>query len=98
MKSVIVGLSLICLVSVADGARREKYGWGTGSNPNFEQVDGYTRRDGTYVEPYYRTQRNNTLNDNYGTNENYNPWNGRRGSGPTDFDNYGDFGTQRRRR
>jgi hypothetical protein len=29
-------------------------------------VDGYTRRDGTYVQPHIRTSPNGTCWDNYG--------------------------------
>lgn len=30
-----------------------------------EVVNGYVKQDGTYVQPYFRTQANNTKTDNY---------------------------------
>ncbi len=44
------------------------------------QVDGYTRRDGTYVQPHYRSAPNDTLSDNYSTRGNRNPFTGERGT------------------
>jgi hypothetical protein len=43
-------------------------------------VDGYTRRDGTYVQPYYRTAPDNTINNNWSTYPNVNPYTGRLGT------------------
>lgn len=43
-------------------------------------VKGYTRKDGTYVQPHYRTSPNNTKLDNYSTKGNYNPYTGKRGT------------------
>lgn len=42
-------------------------------------VRGYTRQDGTYVEPYYRTDANSTKYDNYSTKGNTNPYTGQEG-------------------
>ena len=41
--------------------------YGTGSNPNSHNVDGYTRNNGTYVAPHQQTNPNNAQLDNYGT-------------------------------
>jgi hypothetical protein len=49
-------------------------------------VNGYTRSDGTYVDGYYRTERNDTYNDNYSTRGNYNPYTGDPGYKPRDED------------
>lgn len=43
-------------------------------------VNGYTRRDGTYVEGYYRSDPNNTVTDNYSYKGNTNPYTGETGS------------------
>lgn len=43
-------------------------------------VRGYTRSDGTYVQPHYRTAPNNSLYDNYSTQGNVNPYTGQRGT------------------
>ena len=40
------------------------------------QVDGYFRKDGTYVQPHYRSSPNNTTLDNYSTRGNVNPYTG----------------------
>ena len=42
-------------------------------------VSGYTRRDGTYVQPYYRTSPNSSQYDNYSTKGNVNPYTGQEG-------------------
>lgn len=42
-------------------------------------VNGYTRRDGTYVQGHYRSDANSTYNDNYSTRGNYNPYTGEPG-------------------
>lgn len=42
-------------------------------------VNGYTKQNGTYVEPYYRTAPNNTPTDNYSYKGNTNPYNGKEG-------------------
>lgn len=44
-----------------------------------ESVNGYFKRNGTYVQPYIRSPRNNTILDNYSTRGNTNPYTGRRG-------------------
>jgi hypothetical protein len=43
-------------------------------------VRGYTRSDGTYVAPYYRTAPDNTINNNYSTYPNVNPYTGQQGT------------------
>lgn len=44
------------------------------------QVNGYTKRDGTYVEPHHRSTQNNTQYDNYGSKGNTNPYTGQQGT------------------
>lgn len=43
-------------------------------------VNGYYRKNGTYVQPHYRSRANYTKFDNYSTRGNYNPYTGQRGS------------------
>lgn len=43
-------------------------------------VNGYYRSNGTYVQPHYRTDPNNTRLDNYSTKGNYNPYTGKYGT------------------
>ena len=44
------------------------------------RVQGYTRRDGTYVQPYTRSSPNRSYNDNWSVRPNVNPYTGRRGT------------------
>jgi hypothetical protein len=43
-------------------------------------INGYVRRDGTYVEGHYRQERNSTNLDNYSTQGNVNPYSGEQGT------------------
>ena len=47
---------------------------------NSTYVSGYTNRNGTYVQGYYRTTPNTTRNDNYSTIGNVNPYSGSYGT------------------
>jgi hypothetical protein len=40
------------------------------------RVKGYTKSDGTYVAPHYRSSPNSTTSDNYSTVGNVNPYTG----------------------
>ena len=42
-------------------------------------LNGYVRKDGTVVPGYYRTAPNSTLNDNFSTKGNTNPYNQKKG-------------------
>jgi hypothetical protein len=43
-------------------------------------VDGYYRKDGTYVQPHHRSDPNSTSNDNWSTKGNTNPYTGQEGT------------------
>jgi len=43
-------------------------------------VKGHYRSDGTYVQPHHRSNANSTKLDNYSTQGNYNPYNGKSGT------------------
>jgi hypothetical protein len=45
-----------------------------------EYVRGYTRRSGTYVQPYYRSSPDNTVTNNFSYKGNINPHTGARGT------------------
>lgn len=49
-------------------------------NPNSTYVKGYYKSNGTYVNGYYRTTPNSTINDNYSTYPNINPYTGKQGT------------------
>lgn len=63
-------LGLICLGSQAFARGPDVY------------VHGYQRQDGSYVQPYYRTAPDQYINNNYGTQGNYNPYTGMMGTVP----------------
>lgn len=42
-------------------------------------VNGYMRRDGTYVQPHYQTQGDKNPYNNYSTQGNSNPYTGQQG-------------------
>jgi hypothetical protein len=50
-----------------------------------QYVNGYTRRDGGYVQPHYRTESNSTTYDNYSSQGNVNPYTGQPGYTPNAF-------------
>jgi len=52
------------------------------TNLNHVNVRGYYRNDGTYVAPHYRTAPNSTVNDNFTTVGNVNPYTGEAGNLP----------------
>ncbi|MBK8611865.1 MAG: hypothetical protein IPL84_18525 [Chitinophagaceae bacterium] len=42
-------------------------------------VNGYYKKNGTYVQPHFKTAPNNSMFDNYSTKGNYNPYTGKPG-------------------
>jgi hypothetical protein len=44
------------------------------------RVKGYSRRNGAYIQPHYRTKTNRTRFDNYSTKGNVNPYTGKGGT------------------
>lgn len=50
-------------------------------------VNGYYRKDGTYVQPHYRTDSNSVKYDNYSSQGNSNPYNGNQGYQRNEFSN-----------
>ena len=44
------------------------------------QVKGYYKKNGTYVEPHYRSSPNSTSTDNFSTKGNVNPYTGKEGT------------------
>jgi hypothetical protein len=66
MKKLLISLLFVVIASSA--------------NAKPVHVNGYTRKDGTYVAPHYRTAPNNTNSDNWGTRGNTNPYTGKNGT------------------
>ncbi len=65
-------------------------------------VDGYFRKDGTYVEPHYRSNNDGQRWNNYSTQGNTNPYTGQRGTADPyplpSYNNYGVNNLNRRNR
>ncbi len=69
-------------------------------------VNGHIRRDGTYVQPHYRSNADGNTFNNYSTRGNVNPYTGQRGYkdpynsgnsyGSSNNYGYGLYGSQRR--
>lgn len=61
--------------------------------PSVTVQNGYVKSNGTYVEPYYKTNRNATNHDNFSTSGNQNPYTGTTGYRARDYStkayNYG---------
>ena len=64
-----------------------------GTNPDVRYQSGYIRDNGTYVQPYYKTNPNSTNTDNFSTKDNYNPYTNQSGTRARDYSidayNYG---------
>lgn len=68
MESKMKNVLILAVLSVVGVAHADTY------------VNGYYRSNGTYVQPHYRTDSNSTINDNYTTRPNVNPYNGNVGT------------------
>jgi hypothetical protein len=49
-------------------------------NPHSTRVHSYTKKDGTHVQSYRKTQPNGTKKDNYSHKGNTNPYTGKKGT------------------
>lgn len=82
MKTTASVLSIAALL-VTSAAHAQYYGskqQGFGSSSNDQAVSGYTRSNGTYVEPYHRSSPDSTQRDNYSASGNTNPYTGQKGN------------------
>ncbi|MDR0605367.1 MAG: hypothetical protein LBG80_13790 [Bacteroidales bacterium] len=66
-------------------ANKTTYGNSYSTPSRNTYVSGYTKKNGTYVQPYVRTNANSTNRDNYSTKSNYNPYNGTTGTKAKDY-------------
>lgn len=55
------------------------------STPKEHNVSGYTRSNGTYVAPHYRSNRDGARNNNWTTQGNINPHTGKKGTIPRSY-------------
>jgi len=47
------------------------------------RVNGYFKSNGTYVQPHYRSSPDKSVNNNWSTKGNFNPYTGKQGTKPT---------------
>lgn len=63
------------------------------TNSSVRYQNGYTKTDGTYVDPHYKTNTTNTNTDNFSTKDNVNTFTGESGTKAKDYSkdalNYG---------
>lgn len=59
--------TLLASFLLAQNAHADKY------------VNGYQKSDGTYVQPYHRSDPNDSQSDNYSSKGNVNPYTGKKG-------------------
>ena len=75
--------------SVTSGTSSSSYN----VNPSVRYQSGYTKRNGTYVQPHVKTNSNSTNRDNFSTRSNTNPFTGTAGVRAQDYSsgayNYG---------
>jgi hypothetical protein len=61
-----------------DGLHMPSYG--TGAKAEHSHVNGYVKKDGTYVAPHDKSTPDHTKNNNWDTKGNYNPETGKAGT------------------
>ena len=69
-KSILIALTLIAFSKFSIGQ----------VNTRSTYVSGYFKSNGSYVNGYYRTMPNGTINDNFSTYPNFNPFTGIQGT------------------
>ncbi len=79
MGSIRLILTTLAVLSLGICALEAKRGSSSGSSGD-TYVRGYTRSDGTYVAPHYRSNPNSTQADNWSTIGNVNPYTGKKGT------------------
>ena len=83
MKKLLIILSIVTsLLFSAEVFAKSK---GGGSHVH---VNGYTRKDGTYVQPHYRTSPDRTKTNNWSHSGNVNPYTGKVGTNTDSSPNY----------
>lgn len=82
MKTLFI-VSLLTVSALPAFARRHSNSYNNNSYSNnygSTYVNGYTRSNGTYVEPYHRSNSDSYKFNNYGSKGNTNPYTGSRGT------------------
>ncbi|WP_037473395.1 hypothetical protein [Simplicispira psychrophila] len=77
----IAGTLGISTLVQAKGSRSSSYK-SYNTTPKENNVSGYSRKDGTYVAPHHRSNRDGARNNNWTTQGNTNPHTGKDGTAP----------------
>ena len=91
MKRFLVVMAAVLAVAVGSaegkgrggggrGGHSSHSGSGTGSSYSSTRVSGYTKKDGTHVQPHHRSATDGKFENNYTTKPNSNPFTGDRGT------------------
>ncbi len=78
-----ISVVIFCSFLAADATARSSkssYGPGTGGKPASTSVRGHVTKQGVYVPPHQRTTPDKTINNNWSTKPNTNPYTGKEGS------------------
>ncbi len=69
-----VSMALIPAQAIAKrgGGYGGSYSPGTGSNPSSHSVQGYVKKDGSYIAPYRQSNQDKSFNNNWTTKGNSN--------------------------
>lgn len=73
----MVVFSLLIVSVPAEASKGSGYSAPSGSS---HSVRGHVRKDGTYVQPYRATNKNETQRDNWSSKPNVNPYTGKPGT------------------
>jgi hypothetical protein len=77
--SILLLSLLLCLPAIAKG-HSHGGGSGTGAKASRSHVSGYTKKNGTHVNPHNRSTKDETKSNNWSTEGNRNPETGKPGS------------------
>lgn len=80
--AVVITVLVISPLAQAKGSRSESSYKSYNNSPKEHAVSGYSRKDGTYVAPYDRTNRDGARNNNWTTEGNTNPHTDKEGTIP----------------
>lgn len=78
MIEIVTAFLVLCGASGSAVAQGWSSYGGYGSSGQ-HQTQGYTNHNGTYVQPHMQTNPNGTINDNWSTRGNTNPYTGQPG-------------------
>jgi len=79
MKTMLLVACMALTATAANAQTHSRSAYHSSYKPTTSHVKGYTRINGTYVQPHYRTAPNRTKVDNWSSKPNVNPYTGRGG-------------------